>query len=352
LRYETATDGSLTSYYVNDLTKSQTQDGITNTYNLDAALRQRERIREGGEEEGTAIYHYAGGSDAPAWTEELSEGEPTWTRSIGALGGSLGALETSSGEVTLQLANMHGDTIATAAIDPEATELLDTQSFDEFGNPLQSGLLTGGKAEYGWLGAKGRRTQLASGVIQMGMRSYVPSLGRFLSPDPVKGGSANAYDYANQDPVNNYDLTGSYVEACGSPNSAWTKRCKRRNKKEARKANRQHVIKIRFKNKRELNHFVNWLVHGHSNAVERLHNKQSWSGSDIGNASHLVQQWHKWERGKYAAGVAEEAHTCGYLSAGSTALGIVTAPVTGTVGAWVFGVASLGFAAGDLTGAC
>jgi RHS repeat-associated protein len=104
---------------------------------------------------------------------------------------------------------LHGDTIATADIDPEATELLDIQRFDEFGNPLQSGFLTGGKAEYGWLGAKSRRTQLPSGVVQMGLRSYVPALGRFLTPDPVKGGSANAYDYANQDPVNAFDLEGT-----------------------------------------------------------------------------------------------------------------------------------------------
>ena len=72
---------------------------------------------------------------------------------------------------------MHGDTIATAAIDPEATELLSTQRFDEFGNPLQSSSLTGGNAEYGWLGAKNRRPQLPSGVIQMGVRSYVPRSG-------------------------------------------------------------------------------------------------------------------------------------------------------------------------------
>jgi RHS repeat-associated protein len=193
-----------TSYYVNDLTRSQTQDGVTNTYNLDASLRERERVRTGGTEAGTAIYHYAAGSDSPAWTQEGAN----WTRSIATLGGSLGALQKSTGEVTLQLSDMHGDTAATVEDKTEAKGLLDSQRFDEFGNPLTSGFLTGGKAEYGWLGAKGRRTQLASGVIQMGKRSYVPSLGRFLSPDPVKGGSANAYDYADQDPVNQFDLTG------------------------------------------------------------------------------------------------------------------------------------------------
>ncbi len=188
-----------TTYYANDLTRSQTQDGLTNTYYLDSALRQRERVQSGSKS-GTEVYHYAGGSDSPTWTQEGAN----WTRSIGAMGGSLGALQKSSGEITFQLADMHGDVVGIAESSPSATKLKSTLQFDEFGNPKPSN----NTAKYGWLGSKGRRTELPSGVIQMGKRSYVPALGRFLTPDPVKGGSANAYDYANQDPVNNFDLTG------------------------------------------------------------------------------------------------------------------------------------------------
>lgn len=42
----------------------------------------------------------------------------------------------------------------------------------------------------------------------MGVRFYDPHLGRFLQVDPIEGGSANDYDYANQDWVNQYDLDG------------------------------------------------------------------------------------------------------------------------------------------------
>jgi RHS repeat-associated protein len=191
--------GTLTSsYYVNDLTRSQTQDGLTNTYYLDAGLRQRERVQSGSKSS-TEVYHYSGGSDSPSWTQEGAN----WTRNVSAMGGALGALQKSSGEITFQLADMHGDVVGIAESNPSATKLKSTLAFDEFGNPKQ-----GSTPKFGWLGANGRRTELPSGVIQMGMRSYVPALGRFLTMDPIKGGSANAYDYANQDPVNTFDLTG------------------------------------------------------------------------------------------------------------------------------------------------
>jgi RHS repeat-associated protein len=188
-----------TSYFSNDMVASQTQDGVTNTFQLDAMLRHRQRLQAGGLQ-GTELFHYAGASDSPAWTERGS----SWTRYISGIGGELAALQESGKEVELQLTNLHGDVSAVAALSTTATELKSTLRFDEFGNP------TGGTTgRFGWLGGKQRRTELPSGVVQMGARSYAPQIGRFLSVDPVQGGSANAYDYANSDPVNQLDLTGT-----------------------------------------------------------------------------------------------------------------------------------------------
>lgn len=187
-----------TSYFSTDMVATQSQNGVTNTYELDGSLRQRTRLQSGGLE-GIEVFHYDGGSDAPAWTERGS----TWSRNIVGIGGELVAIQDSASGVTLQLTNLHGDVVATASPSPTETKLLATFSSDEFGNPT-----AGSAGRFGWLGGKQRRTELPSGVIQMGARSYVPALGRFLTPDPVPGGSANPYEYADQDPINNLDLTG------------------------------------------------------------------------------------------------------------------------------------------------
>ncbi|UUY04300.1 DUF6531 domain-containing protein [Svornostia abyssi] len=82
---------------------------------------------------------------------------------------------------------------------------------------------TGGPTapQYGYLGGKQRYTTTSTGVIEMGARIYVPQLGRFLQPDPVYGGSANAYDYAGQDPVNTVDLDGRQIRK--APGGWWSR---------------------------------------------------------------------------------------------------------------------------------
>jgi RHS repeat-associated protein len=189
-----------TSFYTNNMTATQSQGGVTNTYELDAMGRQRQRIQTGGVK-GTEVFHYDGPSDSVSWTER----EGTWTRNIAGIGGGLIGIQNST-STTLQLTNLHGDVVATAGTDKGITGFTKTLQYDEFGNPKQ-----GETPRFGWLGSKGRRTELASGVIQMGVRTYVPVLGRFISPDPVEGGSANAYDYAEQDPVNTFDTGGTCI---------------------------------------------------------------------------------------------------------------------------------------------
>ena len=59
-----------------------------------------------------------------------------------------------------------------------------------------------------WTGSYDKKLDTASNLIQMGARPYDPTLGRFLTTDPIEGGSLNTYDYAAQDPVDGYDLAG------------------------------------------------------------------------------------------------------------------------------------------------
>jgi RHS repeat-associated protein len=198
------------TYYANEQVRTIAQDGVSKTYTLDPGGRQRQTVATGGTTY-TETFHYQDGSDSPSWSSvanaqgQVISGE----RNIEGIDGDLAAIRirNAQGDTTvLQLQNLHGDIIATASTDPNATALTARFESDEFGNPRQQ---TGRR--YGWLGGKQRRAELPSGVIQMGVRSYVPILGRFTSVDPVAGGSANDYDYSNADPINKYDLGGECV---------------------------------------------------------------------------------------------------------------------------------------------
>jgi RHS repeat-associated protein len=188
------------SYYVNDRTRTLTQDALTQTYSLDPARRVEARVTSG-TASATETDHYSDDSDSPSWIASSVDGS-TYTRQIEGIDGDLGAVRDSNG-VRLQLSNVHGDIVAEAATSPTATSLVRSGDDDEFGVPR-----TAGANRNQWLGAKQRSTELSSGAIAMGQRMYLPSLGRFLQVDPVLGGSANSYDYANEDPTDIFDLDG------------------------------------------------------------------------------------------------------------------------------------------------
>lgn len=186
------------SFYSNEIPAKQSQEGLTNEYELDAGGRMREQVQSG-TSSGSEVLHYADGADAPAWTAKGS----AWTRYIDGIDGSLAAVQQSGGEIGLQLSNLHGDVVATASLSSSAKAPTATFAFDEFGNPKQAS-----SPRYGWHGAQHRPAEFPSGVIQMGVRSYVPAIGRFLSLDPVTGGSANSYECSFADPINNSDVSG------------------------------------------------------------------------------------------------------------------------------------------------
>ncbi|MFD4561493.1 RHS repeat-associated core domain-containing protein [Streptomyces sp. NPDC058469] len=78
-------------------------------------------------------------------------------------------------------------------------------TYDEFGNTTNS-------PRYGWLGSMQRASDTPDRVVLMGVRLFDAVTGRFLQTDPIPDGSANAYEYAGQDPVNNMDLDGRRIK--------------------------------------------------------------------------------------------------------------------------------------------
>ncbi len=194
------------TYYADNTAASLSQDGTTVEYMLDPSGRRRQTLTSDGEGESSIVSHFAGDGDSPAWTEANSG---SWTRYIGCMGG-LAATQSSTEGLEFQVANLHGDVIGTMG--SEAEELVLVDGSTEYGSPSGEAQLN----KYGWLGAAQRPTELDSGVIGMGARTYVPQIGRFLQTDPVPGGSANAYTYVFGDPVGESDPSGEYTPG-GAP---------------------------------------------------------------------------------------------------------------------------------------
>ena len=142
-----------TEYFANNMVASQTEKGgVTNSYEL-----RRDR------------------ASAPAhtgrWRRRAPKFSTTTARAtrppgrpldrpgsgnIAGIGGELAAVQESTGTVTFELTDLHGDVVASASSSPTVTQLLATYRFDEFGEPE-----FGSAGRFGWLGGNQRRTELA-----------------------------------------------------------------------------------------------------------------------------------------------------------------------------------------------
>jgi RHS repeat-associated protein len=192
--------GNLTvSYHVNDLVRSLTQAGATTTYTLDVIPN---RVRSWTDGTTTSTDHYTDDSDSPSWTASGS----TYTRYVHGPDGLLTmSYDSSTSTLATRLGDLHGNIIGIIT-DATTPEIQATYETDEYGVPHDPDDI--GDVRYGYLGQHQRATDNPAGVSLMGARLYNAATGRFLTVDPIQGGSATPYDYCNADPVNCVDLDG------------------------------------------------------------------------------------------------------------------------------------------------
>jgi hypothetical protein len=168
-------------YYVDNQIATQKQNEETIKYVYDPAGRTMETTSENKETKAktTAISHYPGPGGALTWTNEGSE---KWSRNIPGIGGSLVAIQKSGEQPILQLRDLQGNIVATAALSETETKLLSTYNSTEFGVP-QSGTTA---PPYSWLGALDISSELpTSGTVTTGASSYEPEIGRPLQTEPT-----------------------------------------------------------------------------------------------------------------------------------------------------------------------
>jgi hypothetical protein len=130
---------------------------------------------------------YGGPGSAVTWTceEAGSKGEceagktPKWTRNIPGIDGLLDAVQTNGGTPVLELYDLHGDIVATAADNETEPKLLSTDEVTEYGVPH------GTEPKYSWLGALGVQTEISPDVMTANGASYVPQLASTVQTEGV-----------------------------------------------------------------------------------------------------------------------------------------------------------------------
>jgi len=209
--HASATGDLSVGYWADDMVATQTEGGQSMSFTLDP---MGSRIAAFTGVDGTVTTnYYVDGGGSPAWAQTGG----AWTRNLIGIDGGLAGTEDQDGTVTLQLANPHGDIVATVADDPTTVGPDSHSESTEYGQPRDP---ASAADTYGWHGAVRLSTNSLAGLALTGVRLYSPSTGRFLTADPIVGGNPNAYTYP-VNPIDSYDVSGQ----CGFWGVPWHK-CK------------------------------------------------------------------------------------------------------------------------------
>lgn len=196
--------------------KAGTKESLYTRDALDRIVKRE--VKDNGSTQSDVRYGYTGEGDA---SDFLLDATGNVVQKYVTLPGDvlvkIKPQSTSAAATTYSLPNLHGDVMATVNADGALTGKYITGPYGETLPVSPSGFggtptNTADGTSFNYVGqhqkiTDAESTYIQGGIIQMGARVYIPTLGRFLSVDPIEGGTDNNYVYTN-DPVNENDLDG------------------------------------------------------------------------------------------------------------------------------------------------